>query len=376
MLRTVVKSFVRVSTSSPSWFFNRHVQDTWVFEEGRRDFRPKSVIARVPASVANLGPGFDVHSIALKSPEIQIEFKSALSGSRILEIEGAYAREVTSDPQFHASAKALNAVFEQFGRPAGYSLKIQVNIPPRKGLGLSGAEAVGAVLCANRLFNLGLDIQAVARLAAAAEPSHHMDNVAASALGGFNIISWNPQTEEPQIMTLRPPADLGIALVVPDIEKASTEATRGVVLPDTVSREQYVRSMGYAARISAAFAKSDITTIIETLPWDDLVEPARAEAGSYGRGVDSRILREEKKMLLDEFHVAETISGAGPSRALWYSISENSRSLRKRKSSLIENAIEKVSDRLQSLGHSVSEVFITKPSARGATLKSTARARA
>jgi len=340
----------------------------------RLDFRPKSVVARVPASIANLGPGFDVHSIALKSPEILVELTSAPNGSKTIEIEGVYASETTSDPKFHASAKALNGVLEKFGQPKGYALKIQANIPPRKGLGLSGAEAVGAVLCANRLYNLGLNIQTVTRLAAAAEPSHHMDNVAASVLGGFNIITRNPMSKEPHIATFRPPADLGVAIVVPDIEKASTEAMR-TVLPDNVSREQYVRSMGYVSLISAAFAKSDVASIIETLPWDSLVEPARADAGCYGRGVDSKFLREEKELLLNKFHIAETVSGAGPSRALWYSISENKKSLRG-KGSLIENAIEKVTNRLQSLGYSVREVFITKPSAQGAVLKSTAKARA
>ena len=163
-------------------------------------------------------------------------------------------------------------------------------------------------------------------------------------------------------------------MVVPNIVKASTEAARQV-LPESVSREQYVRNMGYVARISAAFAKSDIRTIIQTLPWDGFVEPTRAEAGSYGRGVDSKFLREEKEILLKDFHIAETISGAGPSCALWYSLSENNKSLRKRKGSLIDGAIEQVSTRLQSLGHNVEEVFITKPSVKGAILKSTAKSR-
>jgi len=333
-----------------------------------------AVMARVPASVANLGPGFDVHSISLQKPSIEVRLSKSSSGLGLVRVTGPYAKIVTTDPALHAGARALKSLKQQFGIPEAYVLEINVKIPPRKGLGLSGAEAVGAVFCANRLFNLGLDMQAVVHLAAAAEPSHHMDNVAASALGGFNIISQNPLTEEPQIMTLRPPSDLGVAVVVPNIEKASTEATRQV-LPETVSTEQYVRSMGYVARISAAFAQSDIRTIIQTLPWDSFAEATRAEAGSYGRGVDSRFLREEKEILLKEFHIAETISGAGPSRALWYSISENNRSLRKGKVSLIEGAIERVSTRLQSIGHNVVEVFVTKPSIKGVALKSTAKAR-
>jgi hypothetical protein len=126
--------------------------------------------------------------------------------------------------------------------------------------------------------------------------------------------------------------------------------------------------MGYISKISAAFVSCYVNAIIETLPWDPTFEPARAEAGCYGKGVNAQFLREEKKMLLKEFHVAETISGAGPSRALWYSISENRRLRRKRHESLIDSAIERVSTRLRLLGHDVQQVFVTKPSIEGATI--------
>ena len=65
---------------------------------------------------------------------------------------------------------------------------------------------------------------------------------------------------------------------------------------------------------------------------------------------------------------AETISGAGPSHALWYSLSEDQNTRRKNSVGLIQPAIELVSTRLGALGHSVREVFITKPSSRGATI--------
>lgn len=324
------------------------------------------VTAKVPASIANLGPGFDVHSIALQKPSIEVTLAKDTSGSVTIHAIGQFRQEVTTNPEFHAGARALRNLHKLFGVAASYALQIRVDIPPRKGLGLSGAEAVGAVLCANQIFKLGLDMPSVARIAATAEPSHHMDNVAASALGGFNIIS-RTSVEEQQITTYRPPIDLGVALVVPNIEKASTEATRQS-LPETVSREQYVSCMGYISKISAAFVSCYVNAIIETLPWDPTFEPARAEAGCYGKGVNAQFLREEKKMLLKEFHVAETISGAGPSRALWYSISENRRLRRKRHESLIDSAIERVSTRLRLLGHDVQQVFVTKPSIEGATI--------
>jgi homoserine kinase len=335
---------------------------------------PESTIAivSVPASVANLGVGFDVHSMALQLPRIEVRLAGALRNVRKIQLEGPYAKDTTDDPDLNASGRALDAVYKQFGKPDGYILTIQVNMPPRAGLGLSGAEAVGAVLCAAVSLDLNLGREDIARIAARAEPMHHMDNVAACAFGGFNIIARHPMYESPRVTTITPPTDLGVAVVVPDVVKESTAATREL-LPQTVSREQYVESMSYASRLTAALAKGDLNTLIETIPWDPVVEPARAAAGAYGSGVDAEFLQWEKRELLDKFHVAETISGAGPSHALWYCISEDQDRRKNDGVGLIKPAIELVSDRLRALGHNVKEVFITKPSSKGATILYSAR---
>jgi homoserine kinase len=237
-------------------------------------------------------------------------------------------------------------------------LRVEVNIPPRKGLGLSGAEAVGAVLCADRLFRLKMAKEDIANLAAQAEPSNHIDNVAASTFGGFNIVTQSAPSQPRRITTISPPNDLGVALIVPDVEKASTEATRKL-LPSSVLREQYVAAIGYTSRIAWAFSKGDTEALIESLPWDPIIEPARAEAGAYGSGIDAKFLQEEKKILLDRFHVAETISGSGPSRALWYRVG---------RTGLIQQAIQYVSERLRSRGHRVQQIINTRPSAKGASV--------
>lgn len=323
--------------------------------------------AWVPASIANLGSGFDVHSVALQVPAIEIEFWPAPAGSRSISVTGPYSKDVTTDVRLHASSKALAAVQEQFEKPDGYALQVNVKVPPRKGLGLSGAEAVGAVLCADFAFHLGLSRKVVARLAAEAEPSRHIDNVAASALGGFNIITRSPTDGTADIATIPPPPNLGVCVVVPDIEKSSTEATRNC-LPHTVPMNTHIESVGYASKASASFAARDVNAIIDTLSWDPVVEPARANAGVYGKGINAEFLLKEKQLLLGRFHVAETMSGAGPSRALWYSIAEDRRAKRKNKVGLIQPAIELVSNRLESVGHRVSTFILTKPTAKGATI--------
>ena len=124
-----------------------------------------AVTAKVSASVANLGPAFDVHSISLQKPTIEVTLSESNSGLGLVRVTGPYARIVTTDPALHAGARALKVLNQQLGISEAYVLEVNVEIPPRKGLGLSGAEAVGAVLCANRLFNLGLDMQAVVHLA-------------------------------------------------------------------------------------------------------------------------------------------------------------------------------------------------------------------
>jgi len=327
----------------------------------------ETVRARVPASSANLGPGFDVFSVALESPHIDMEFVAAPPGTRKIMIEGVHAAEIDPDPNLNAAGKALSALADTFGKPNGYVLRVKGQIPPGKGLGRSGAEAVGAVLCADRKFKLGLNGVQMVQIAGKAEPSHHLDNVSASALGGFNIITRSSVDGREAITTIPPPKDLGVAVLVPTVEKPSTEIARRLV-PFQIQTAEHVRAMGHAGRISAAFAQGDVRAILETVPWDSVVEPARANGGLYGYGVDANHLREEKKTLLEKFHVAETISGAGPSRALWYSISEDRNQKRKDKTGIIQPAIELVTDRLKSLGYELREVFVTKPSSKGATI--------
>lgn len=323
------------------------------------------VRARVPASSANLGPGFDVFSVALESPYIEIDFSLAPSGTRRIIVEDVHAAEIDTDPSLNAAGKALSALTDTFGKPEGYVLRMRGKIPPGKGLGRSGAEAVGAILCADRKFKLGLNGLQLVQMAGNAEPSHHLDNVSASALGGFNIVTRTPTGGSDVVTTIHPPKDLGVAVLVPTVEKPSTEAARRLV-PAQVKMPEHVQAVGHAARIAAAFAKGDIHAILDAVPWDGIVEPARALGGLYG--VEFNHLWEEKRMLLDKYHVAETISGAGPARALWYSISEDHNQRRKNKVGTIQPAIALVTDRLRTVGYEVREVFVTKPSSKGAII--------
>lgn len=325
-----------------------------------------TIRARVPASSANLGPGFDIFSVALESPYLEVDLTPAPSGTRRIIVEGVDGAEKEADPRFNSAGIALEALAADRGKPNGYVLRIRGNIPPTKGLGRSGAEAVGAILCADRKFKLGIRGVGLVQMAGRAEPSNHLDNVSAAALGGFNIVTRTSAGQQ-EVTTIRPPKELGVAIVVPNVEKPSTEAARKVV-PAQIRIAEHVQTVGQAARASAAFARGDVQAILETLPWDGVVEPARANHGLYGAGVDAGYLWEEKKMLLEKFNVAETISGAGPAKALWYSISQDHNRKRKNRVGTIQPAIALVTERLRSLGHEVQDLFVTRPSSKGAEI--------
>lgn len=321
--------------------------------------------ARVPSSTANLGPGYDVHSLALQEPYLSVRLERKDSGHFEVRNLGDYGHLVTANPREHAGAKALMALYADRGIEDGFILQVTVQIPPRKGLGLSGAEAAGAIVCAEKMYGLGLAPDEAVHYASKGEPGSHLDNVSASLKGGFNISIRDPETMHPRIHTIKPPKDLGVAVIVPSVQKASTEAARKPV-PTSIPREQYIEMISRVAAISAGFAIGNTSLILENIAWDRVVEPARANAGIYGEKVTESALMEEKRHLLKTYHVAETMSGAGPSKALWYSIREDAKVKRKNKIGTIEPSIRYVKENFERLGYTVEKLFQTRPSAHGA----------
>lgn len=326
--------------------------------------RHRRVSFSVPASSANIGPGFDIHSVALENPRMTVSLEPNSSSEVKVVNSGTYGDLTSSNPQDHSGARALTNLLDSFGIRKGGILTNVVEIPPRKGLGLSGAEAVGAILCANTLYELKLTREQIVKHASHGEPGRHADNVSASLNGGFNIVLPTTERKEPFIYTLEAPEDLGLAVVIPNIEKTSTEEARKP-LPASVSREHYVEMIGRISLITAGFSHKNIDLILENIAWDKIVEPSRADAGIYGK-LDSKMLQDEKRMLLENLQVAETVSGAGPSLILWYSKRENKSAPHGARP--IDHATRIVSGRLERAGHKVVKVIETTPSKTGALL--------
>jgi homoserine kinase len=152
-------------------------------------FGSEPVRVRVPATSANLGPGFDAFGLALTLHD-EVEARVAGTGGTRVAVTGAGAGELPTGEE-HLVVRAMRAAFDTLGgQPGGLDVRCDNRIPQARGMGSSSAAIVAGVLLARGLVVDGdrlLDGAGVLRLAA--ELEGHPDNVAPCLLGGFTI-AW------------------------------------------------------------------------------------------------------------------------------------------------------------------------------------------
>jgi homoserine kinase len=251
-----------------------------------------AVRVRVPASTANLGPGFDALGLALALYD-EIEVAPATSGLHI-EVHGEGAGQVPTD-QKHLVVRALLAASAHCGyRPGGLVLRCRNRIPHSRGLGSSAAAAVAGVLAGYALAGMEAD---EAALQMAAGFDGHADNAAASLLGGL-VISWKEGMSF-RATRLEPHRDLMPVLLVPE-QTSATATTRGL-LPAEVPYADAAFTAGRAALLVHALTAEPRLLLAATE--DRLHQPYRRAAyPATGRLVDA----------LRASGVAAAVSGAGP----------------------------------------------------------------
>ena len=143
------------------------------------------VRVRVPATSANLGPGFDVLGLALALHN-EMDFEESEGVAVSIEGEGAGRLATGAD---NVVVKGARMAFQAAGRPwRGVRLRCVNRIPPSRGLGSSAAAWVGGLVGGNALCGAPLDRDALLTLAARAEG--HPDNVTAALLGGLTVSCW------------------------------------------------------------------------------------------------------------------------------------------------------------------------------------------
>jgi len=208
--------------------------------------RPGSVLARVPATSANLGPGFDALGLALSLHD-DVEVR-VMPGGLSIDVSGEGAAELALAKERHLVVRAMRATLDDLGvpQPAGLALRCVNRIPHGRGLGSSAAAIVAGVLAARALAGAERDL--AAELVMANELEGHPDNVAPCLLGGLTI-AWVAGYEarairlEP-LSTVQP-----VAFIAP--EPVSTKVARDL-LPPSVPHADAARNAGRAALLVAA----------------------------------------------------------------------------------------------------------------------------
>jgi len=254
-----------------------------------------SIGVRVPATSANLGPGFDVLGLALGLYN-EIVYEEADRVSVTVEGEGAGRLDTGAG---NVVARAALMAHEAAGRPfTGAAIQCVNRIPTARGLGSSAAAWVGGLVAANATLGSPLDSAAVLALACRAEG--HPDNVAAALLGGLTVSCVSG--DRVSAVSLPVPADLGWVVLVPRIESATREAR--AVLPDTVTRADAVFNLQRMGLLLAALASGRVDVLGVAME-DRLHQPQRQALFPWMEAV--------RRAALDAGALGCVLSGAGPS---------------------------------------------------------------
>lgn len=256
-----------------------------------------------PATIANLGPGFDVFGLALGEPRDVVEVERVSEGVVISHIEGLWSNRIPMEPEKNTAGLAALRMLQTIRADFGVSIKIVKGIRPLSGLGSSAASAAAAVFGMDILAGEGLSKEEMIEIAAKGEEASagfaHVDNVAPSILGGFTMVrSYSPLSIE----KIEPPR-FTIVIVTPDITFTTREARN--VLPSNIELRRMVSQIGSCSGLIAGMMKGDLTLIGECINRDYVVEPRRAPLVP---GFD-RV----KRAALDAGAYGCSLSGAGPS---------------------------------------------------------------
>ncbi|HEV2059751.1 MAG TPA: homoserine kinase [Solirubrobacteraceae bacterium] len=240
-------------------------------------------LVRVPASSANLGPGFDVFAAALA---LHVELDVVETGRFGVETKLDIARD------------RRNLCVRGFARlhpPERFTFRIRSEVPLAGGLGSSAAAYTAGVLAAAHMFELQEDL-----LGHVAELEGHPDNAAAALLGGFVIVT------EGEVTRLEAPDGLEAVIVVP--RAAVRTAVARKALPERVPMADAVANVGRGALLTLGLATADFSLIGRGLE-DRLHQPYRAHLFPQSMA----LLRRAREFGA----IGATISGAGPTVLFW-----------------------------------------------------------
>ena len=260
-----------------------------------------SVLVHSPATLSNLGCGFDVFGLALAAPYDTIRLtRRAEPGVRIQHLDPYH---LPTEPTRNVAGVALLALLKAVPEAIGFDVEITKGIKPGSGVGSSAASAVGVVVAANALLGNRFTKMQLVNFAMAGEivasGARHADNIAPAIFGGFTVV----RALEPALDIIALPAPpLWVAVVHPQIEVKTSDSRK--VLPATVPLGLAVRQWANVAGLVAGFLTVDYELIGRSMD-DYIVEPARLPLIPG--------LTEARKRALAAGAIGGGISGSGPS---------------------------------------------------------------
>ena len=293
-----------------------------------------------PASIANLGPGFDVFGVALDGLGDYIKVKRVSEPGVRIQIKGFEADHIPVLAQLNSAGAVMNAALDRIGESVGVEMEIEKGIPPGAGMGSSGASAACAAIAAQKLMGVVLPQRELVKLAAQGEAavagSAHADNVSASLFGGFILVGDGYDVVRMEI------PDVGFVVVVPNVKYENKTKMARELLPKTVPLKDAVRNIGFASRMAAAVAMKDPVLFGRSI-CDSMIEPHRAS-------------------MIPNFHLVKlaalqagaygcSISGGGPSV---FAVGENPAEIGKAMA--------------EAFGDTKAEIYLTRPSNLGTRL--------
>lgn len=233
--------------------------------------------AFAPASIGNVGVGFDMLGLAIEGAGDRVLARRTDSGrvtvAEVRGIDGEIHPYLSTNADENTASIAAQALWDAHGNGGGIELKVHKGVPLQSGMGSSAASAVAAAVAANALLESPLETEALLPYALKGEEyasgGMHTDNVAPSLVGG---LVFSPGVLLPEIIQMPTPDGVSAVLLHPDLQVNTAAARRA--LPKSISVKLWLEQQGYLAGFIHACNTGDIDLIARTLR-DVTIEPHR-----------------------------------------------------------------------------------------------------
>ncbi len=234
------------------------------------------VTAYGPASIGNVGVGFDMLGLALAGAGDRVSARRTdgdhVTVAEVRGLDGELHPYLSSVPAENTASIAAQALWDEHGE-GGVELKVFKGVPLQSGMGSSAASAVAGAVAANALLDEPLETHSLLPYALEGEKyasgGMHPDNVAPSLFGGLILC---PEVLLPDVYHLPTPDGVSVVLLHPDLQVNTAHARRA--LPKSITMKLWLQQQGLLAGFIHACATNDIDLVAKTLR-DVTIEPHR-----------------------------------------------------------------------------------------------------